>query len=469
MEFKQNSKLFLSKIIIVLLLSMSVFGNELNEILNQFDNNQTYNSPDKAPQENKENDARLVIDGEIQLYTSYSYSHPSNMEPDYAKLSHIKSRLDLNADINFNQNWKGKLEGYAFYDAIYNIKGQDQYPQDVLDDYEKEAELENVYIKGALTTNLDLKIGRQLVRWGKSDNLVVTDILNPYDLREPGTFDLDEFKLPVTMTKFDYYFNAWNLSLIAINEVRFDKEPPIGSEYNPLSLYSVPIHTVNISDNKPSSNLENTQWAASVQHSSHNFDFSLYYADVFDKKGTLENNGTLQREYDRIFMFGGDISLVVDKWILFAETAYFSDMKYNNISGSNIEISESDRLDILGGIEYHGFEDVLITFEALDRHLLDYKQGMLDAYFQEIKKNQIEYAFRLDADFLHQTLHFHYFTKYFGKKGEEGGVHRGWIKYDVTDSFDITLGIINYIGGDNNYIEAIKDNDRVYTVLKYRF
>ena len=36
------------------------------------------------------------------------------------------------------------------------------------------------------------------------DNLRVTDVLNPMDLRVPGLTDIDDLRLPVTMIKLDY-------------------------------------------------------------------------------------------------------------------------------------------------------------------------------------------------------------------------------------------------------------------------
>ena len=57
--------------------------------------------------------------------------------------------------------------------------------------------------------------------WGKSDNIRVTDVLNPLELREPGLVDLEMIRLPVTMTKLDYYIKGLNLSGIVIHEVRY--------------------------------------------------------------------------------------------------------------------------------------------------------------------------------------------------------------------------------------------------------
>ena len=64
--------------------------------------------------------------------------------------------------------------------------------------------------------------------WGKSDNLRVTDVLNPLDNREPGLVDIEDLRLPTTMTKLDLYLGDWNLSGMVVHEVRFNKAPALG-------------------------------------------------------------------------------------------------------------------------------------------------------------------------------------------------------------------------------------------------
>jgi len=61
----------------------------------------------------------------------------------------------------------------------------------------------------------------------------VTDILNPLDNRLPGMVDIKNLRLPVAMTKLDYYTGLWNLSGIMIHEARFDKTPVFNSDFYP--------------------------------------------------------------------------------------------------------------------------------------------------------------------------------------------------------------------------------------------
>ena len=92
----------------------------------------------------------------------------------------------LEIDTKLGKNWSARISGSAAYDAAYDINGRDMYTEDVQDTYISELELLETYVQGSLLRYLDVKAGRQVVVWGKLDNIRVTDILNPLDLREFG-------------------------------------------------------------------------------------------------------------------------------------------------------------------------------------------------------------------------------------------------------------------------------------------
>ena len=77
--------------------------------------------------------------------------------------------------------------------------------QDVLDTYETQFRLDDTYIQGHITKDIDLKFAQQVVVWGKSDSVHITDVINPLGNRSPEMTDIEYLRLPTTMLKFDYY------------------------------------------------------------------------------------------------------------------------------------------------------------------------------------------------------------------------------------------------------------------------
>jgi len=145
------------------------------------------------------------LNGSATLASSYNYAHkkPAPGATDYRGLSRLRAELQLDLDVDLPDNWKMFVSGRGFYDFAYDLNGRDRYNDDVLTTYGDELEFRDVYLQGKLHKNVDVKIGRQIIVWGRSDNFRVTDVLNPMDLREPGMVDIEDLRLPVTMTRID--------------------------------------------------------------------------------------------------------------------------------------------------------------------------------------------------------------------------------------------------------------------------
>jgi len=180
------------------------------------------------------------VTGQLLLSSSYNYSHkePSPGKTDFRGLSRLRAALLLELTGDLPLGWKGFVSGSGFYDYAYTLNGRDDYSQDLLDLHERESELREAYIEGAVSKNIDLKLGRQIVVWGKSDNIRITDILNPLDNREPGMIDIEDLRLPINMARANVYFGNWNFEAISILEKRFNKNPAYGSDfyYAPMKM-----------------------------------------------------------------------------------------------------------------------------------------------------------------------------------------------------------------------------------------
>jgi hypothetical protein len=96
---------------------------------------------------------------------------------------HNKSYLKY-MEVKITPLWRLLIGMKLFYDFAYALKGRDQFTEEVLDAYEDEVELSEAFVQGRLNRYLDIKAGRQIVVWGRSDNIRITDVLNPLDLRE---------------------------------------------------------------------------------------------------------------------------------------------------------------------------------------------------------------------------------------------------------------------------------------------
>jgi hypothetical protein len=427
-----------------------------DELLQGFE---TESGENKEVTETDDKPSTWRLDGEFTSTATYNFN--PDAESPWRGVTMLRQELELALKKQFSDNWQGQISGRGFYDLIYALRGKDEYTQQVLDEYESELELEDTYIQGSILENMDTKIGRQIVVWGTLDNLRVVDVLNPLDLRVPGLTDIDDLRLPVTMIKLDYYFGNWNLSGMAIPEVRFSKLPVYGSDFYPLPVPRPP-------EDVPDDGFQNAEYAAALTGVFSGWDVGFYLADFYDDQPYVETVPTgstsqLTRKHARIAMLGTAANLALGNWLLKGEAAWLDGLKYSNTPG--IEYS---RLDLGGGLEYSGFSEATISIEAVNRYIFDYDQ-QLEMPPDQIRENEFQWNFRFVKDFLNDTLTLTLFASTFGIKADDGAFERIDAEYDITDAVSIRGGVVFYQSGDKGMFQSVAANDRLFLVFKYSF
>ena len=400
----------------------------------------------------------LDLYGSISLATALNYDHkkPDPGEVDHRDFSKLKLTGDINADIKISSDWQARLELNAFYDLIYDLKGRDEYPKRFLDDYEKELELGEAWIQGSLFDDLDIKAGRQIVVWGKSDNIRVTDILNPLDNREPGLVDIEYLRLPVAMTKVDYYRGFWHLSGMVLHEVRLPKNPVYGSDFYPGSS---PLPR----EDKPGMAWRNQEFALAANGIFSGWDISFYGAAVFNDLAHIEQTATgVERKHSRLKMAGSAINVAFGNWLVKGEVALLDGLEYS------IPMEEKTRLDSLIGVEYSGIDETMLSFELANRHIFAFDSRLKQAPYYK-REDDVQTVFRMNRDFYNDTLQLTCLLSFFGLSGNNGSFQRFSLEYEMTANTFITAGLMTYQSGDKAAFRDIGDNDRIFLEMRTYF
>ncbi len=400
----------------------------------------------------------LTFSGGLTLSAAYNYAHkqPEPGRTDHRDLSRLRTAFDIEAEGKLADNWQAKIGAKAFYDGAYSLQGREEYLDELLDRYEHEEELTEVYLQGSLLPSLDLRLGRQVVVWGKSDNIRVTDILNPLDNREPGVVDIRDLRLPVTMSKLDYYFGEWNLSAIMLHEVRFNKEPVFGNDFFPGSAPSP-------DEEKPGTSLDNQEYGLAANGIFSGWDLSFYGAHLFDDQSHLENSPAgMRRRHNQINMLGSSINIARGNWLYKGEAAYLDGLEYS------IDVGSKNRLDMLLGTEYSGFSETVLSLEVVNRHIFSF-DDRLRAGPVWGKEDELQYVLRLNRDLYNDTLKLTLLLSTFGLRGEDGAFQRFSAEYELSDSLRLSGGLINYEAGNKAMFRNTGANDRIFAELRYSF
>lgn len=413
-----------------------------DELLDGFED-----TPPESTEIEEKSDILPGLTGKLTEQIAYSLYD----DKPHDNISSLKSSLFLDYEHKFENGFKVKVNAKAYYDAIYRVKGRGDFSQDELDELESEVELFDAYIEGSITDNFDMKLGRQVVVWGRSDTIRVTDILNPLDNRRPGMVDIEDLRLPVAMAKFDYFIGDWRITPIAVLEQRFSKNPPFGSAFNPVP-FATP-EEVDYSD---------LTYALSVGGEFTGWDINFYAARLHDDDGHIVFSPTPKREHEKVSMFGTAINILTGSWLFKTELAYFDGLEYTTAPGETFT-----RTDILLGLEYKGIADTLISYDVVNRTIDEYDERLLTE-LNPLHKQNYQHAFRVSSDFMNATLTANYLISLFGEKLDEGGFQRAWVKYELGEGINTNIGIVDYIGGSFTFDE-IKDNDMIFADISYNF
>ena len=405
------------------------------------------------------------LTGSTSVALSYNYrSHrAARKNTDYQGVQRLRTRLNLQLDIDLPYEWKARMAGFVFYDFAYLIHGRNDYTQDVIDRYEWDIDTQDAWLQGSVTENLDLKIGRQVVNWGRSDTIRVLDVINPLDSSDPGLADIEDLRRPIGMARADYYWDRFSFTALAIPEIRFNLDPPPGSDFNPAP--PPPPGIADPHEHTPE-DFAHWEWAAAVTGIFQGWDVSLHFAYVYDHTGHLESvlSLPLRVDHNRLTLVGAGGNYTIGNWLLKSEIAWADGYGFT-------DASDKSRLDVMAGVEYYGINDTSIALEIAERHYFDFPgQPTLETGFFVPQEDSVETALRVTSSFLNDRLELSALGLLFsGEDFHDGSIVRLQASYDIRDALVATAGILLFQEGDILPLNAWGKNDRLFFEVKYSF
>jgi len=396
-------------------------------------------------------------------------SHHSATGTSYTGLQRLRNRLNLQLDLKLPKgaadgdrawlgavdDWQVRLAGWGYYDLSYLLNGRHSYTSEVRSSYERDAEIGEMWLRGRLGDAVDFKLGRQIVIWGRSESLRVVDVLNPLDNLEPGRVDLEDLRRPVGMLRVDAYAGDWTFTPIVIPEIRFDRNPVVGSDFYPW--------TVAPPERRPS-DVEDPELAAAATGIFSGWDVSFHAAWFWNDEPRFRRGPEpTVLVHDRLWLVGSAGNYTAGSWLWKYELAYLDGLQFFNGDGGH-----KGRLDGMAGVEYYGITDLTVVVEGLNRHLFNYEAVLRDEPDWKREDAQ-EFAFRATQNFLHETLHATALAVILGWDGGDGSIVRFDIEYDLRDALKVGAGILLYQQGDLPPFDAWSRNDRLLFSLKWSF
>jgi len=329
-------------------------------------------------------------------------------------------------------------------------------------------ELREAYLEYA-GVNWDLKAGRQIIIWGVSDGIRITDIIAPMDFTEFLAREYDDIRMPVDALKIRVFKSNIKCELVFIPVFQsfiypVDPKNPWSIvpdvEQGPKVIISPAI--------MPESTLKNSEIGGKVSFYLSGFDVSLAALYTWNKLPVFTSvtspgldSTILIPEHHRLMMTGFDLSKPMGSLVIRGEGAFFRGEQYpSEMNGMSNHLIRKNVVRTLVGLDWYPGADWTITGQFSHACILEFEQEM------DCNRHNVLATLGISKKMLRSTLSLSTFG--YMDLTTLGFFNRTSIDYSLSDQIHLCTGV-DLFGGDGGMFGLYKDNSEVWIKVKYSF
>ena len=314
----------------------------------------------------------------------------------------------------------------------------------------------------------DLRVGRQIIIWGVSDGLRITDLISPLDLTEFLARDYDDIRIPVDAIQWRYMENGIRLELVFVPVFQSyilpgDPENPWAINYpaDGPEIIVAPAIT-------PDKSLRNSEIGGRLSFTLPGFDLSVSGLYTWNKFPAYERNFTpahdtlvLVPRHFRYSMVGLDFSRPQGPFVIRGEAAMYSaePLSTNLVNQSN-PVMKKTTMNCLVGLDWYPGGNWTLTGQYSQKLILLYQEELEDP------RNTMIATLGVSRKLLRQSLTLSAFG-YFDLTNS-GLFTRASLDYSLSDRIHLITGV-DIFHGDAGVFGAYTDNSEFFIKAKYNF
>ncbi|MCP4147504.1 MAG: hypothetical protein GY757_07120 [bacterium] len=388
---------------------------------------------------------RLSITGFVDTYHSVRLKAPNDFLS-----SRTRMRLEMEKAV-------GKTRAYVTFNLTHNS---------ILES-DSGIHLREAWVEYAADT-WEIRMGRQIVPWGKGDGVQVTDIISPMDYSEFLARDFDDIRLPVTALRFRKPGNKSQLELIWV----FQFQPAVFAPADsPWAAAQPDITRYDIIDDQtvmPGKNISNGELFAKLSFYLSGMDLAISGFVTRDDYGAVKqtvtrnnNRTTLQvaTDYYRTAGMAVEFSIPRGNFVFRGETALFFGKKYQPIE-PELPLYKKKTIQSLAGIDWYGKNDWMISAQLADNFITGWHSSISN------KRHTLTATLNVSKNLLRQTLTLTQML-YVGLNHMDF-FQRFTIDYTLVDNLHLIAGL-DILGGKKGLFSAYKDNTEIFFKAKLSF
>ena len=374
-----------------------------------------------------------------------------------------------------------RLDGNLYGETVGGYFSIDIRNDGTSGEYDFETSFREAYVD-LFFSNVEFRLGKQQVVWGKADGVFINDIVCPLDMSMFLLQDFDNIRMGLPMAKANLYLGNWMLEGLWIPKFEPWQFAEAGSDWEftlsvpPDTVWDLIPNVIHLNDEElPENSLENSEFGLKLSTFLLGADISLLYLDGYADLPVIQVDSVtmiidptlevptqmdtyLSPIYYRSPMYGLNFSRPVFTTVIRGELGYFGDRRFSNVNMQNFT---SDYFSGMMGLDFTGPLGSSISFQAIHRQIMDYKSGMVDD-----KTEQMATA-TISGSFLRETV----IASVLGLAdvNEDAGLGRLDISYAWSDALRISLGGFLLWGNEDTLFGQFDVNDNIYLKIKYSF
>lgn len=313
--------------------------------------------------------------------------------------------------------------------------------------------------------NADLRLGRQIVAWGRVDGINPTDNLTPHDYTVMLPFE-DDQRFGTTALKLDWFLSTEHtLTFFTTPFFEPSKFPfPPGMSFR---------------ETRPARTLDNSEAAIKLNKTGDGMDWSLSYFhgySLLPEMRPLPASPSLELRYPKIDVLGADFARNFGRFGTRGEIAYIQTQDRN----SQDPVAINPYWYAVAGVDRTFLDNLNINLQLVGRWVQHYTDPntIADSNARAAAAaNAINFGLQRRANYgmstrvgkkwFNDTLEAELLA--FVNFGRGNSYLRPLVTYAFTDHTKATLGADLYRGADDTPFGQLKRNRSVFSELRYSF
>ncbi len=331
---------------------------------------------------------------------------------------------------------------------------------------------EATLLEGYVTAHFDhadLRIGKQIVPWGRADGINPTDNLTPHDYQVMLPFEEDQ-RLGTSAIKLDAYLSAeYTLTLFT-------------TPYFLPSKLAFPADGATLVETRPEWRWSDSEVGLRLNRVGGTLDWSVSYYHGYNllpelyPLGLTPTGPLLELRYSQIDVLGADLAQNFGRYGVRAEAAYIRPQDYQ----VNKPVGISPYLTLVAGVDRTFMTNFNVNLQLVSRWVQDYTdpEAIADSLLRAAavqnaitfgQQDRANYGMttRLSNKWFNDTLTAEVLA--FVNFRRNNSYIRPLITYAFTDHFKTSVGAELYHGADDTFFGRVQRNQGAFAEVRYSF